>query len=93
MRLSDERIQFICKELVDSLLKKSLIKFRGNAPNLVTALARVVLSDLAIEDQIDAEAQNIIRSMKREIPEGSSEWHSIFLQKKEEIARRKNYIL
>jgi hypothetical protein len=93
MRLSEERIQFICRQIIDALLKKGLIQFRGSKPNLLTALARIVMSDLAIEDQIDAEAQKTISSMKRDIPEGSSEWHSIFIQKKEEIARRKNYIL
>jgi hypothetical protein len=93
MRLSDERIQFICSQIIDSLMKKKLIKFHGRKQNLITALARVIISDLAIEDQIEADAEKAIRSMKRNIPEGSPEWHSILLQLKEEIARRKNYIL
>lgn len=56
-------------------------------------MARVIIQDLRIEDEIEEEAIRIIKSMGREIPEDSPEWVSIFRQKKEELARRRNYVL
>jgi hypothetical protein len=34
----------------------------------------------------------MIEGMKRPIPHGSAEWQAIYSEKKEEIARRRNYI-
>ncbi len=93
MRLSDERIQFIASQISDILLDKNLVTVKGLRNTLKILVARAIIKDLQIEDQIDEEVKNIIASMKRDIPEGSSEWKSIFQQQKEAIAKRLNYIL
>lgn len=93
MRLSADRTNFICSNILDALTKKKLIKYKGLRTALVTQLARVIITDLAEEDEIDAEVERMIESMKRRIPRYSAEWNSIFVQKKEELAKRRNYIL
>jgi hypothetical protein len=93
MRLSEERINHICSKIHDALLNTKRIKYKGLRTTLVTQLARVILTDLAIEAEIDAEVERMIESMKRRIPKYSAEWNSIFVQKKEELARRRNYVL
>lgn len=92
MRLSDERITFIANKIGDALLKKKYIGYQKSKHTLTTQIARTIIKDLQIEDQIDEEVKEIIKSMQREIPEGSSEWVSIFQQQKEILAKRINYI-
>ena len=92
MRLSEDRIQFVAAEIAKELVDKNLIKFSGSKIVLESEIARVILEDLKIEDQIDKEVVEMIDSMQRKVPQGSAEWQAIFMQKKEEIARRKNYI-
>jgi hypothetical protein len=53
----------------------------------------VILEDLRIEDEIDREVVDMIDSMQRKLPHGSAEWQAVYMQKKEEVARRRNYIL
>lgn len=92
MRLSQERIQFIAKQIAKDLLENKLVKFGGSKIVLETEIEKTITEDLRIEEEIDREVVDMIKSMKREIPAGSAEWSAIYSQKKEEIARRKNYI-
>lgn len=93
MRLSEDRIQFVAAQIAKELVDKNMIKFAGSSIVLESEIARVILEDLKIEDQIDKEVVDMIDSMQRKIPQGSAEWQAVFMQKKEEIARRKNYIV
>lgn len=92
MRLSEDRIQFIAGQVAKELKEKNLIKFSGSAIVLESEIARVLHEDLSIEDEIDKEVVEHIDRMQRKPPQGSAEWQAIFAQKKEEIARRRNYI-
>lgn len=92
MRLRDDRIQSIAGQVAEHLVAENLIRFKGMRTSLITIIARVITNDLKIEDRINAEVERMIESMQRKVPRGSAEWNSIFFQKKEELARRQNYI-
>lgn len=93
MRLSEERINFISRQVAKELTGQELIKFKGSEIVLESEIARVIIEDLKIEEEIDREVVEMISNMKRNIPQGSAEWQAIYHQKKEEIARRRNYLL
>ncbi len=92
MRLSEDRIQFIAGQIAKELVDKEMIKFSGSRIVLESEIARVLLEDLKVEEEIDREVVDMIEKMQRKPPQGSAEWQAIFMQKKEEIARRRNYI-
>ena len=92
MRLSEERVEFISEQIEKELRDKKMIAYYNRKRRLKSIIARVIILDLAMEDKIDKEVEKIIRSIKRDIPEGSAEWNSIFQQKKEELAKRYNYV-
>lgn len=93
MRLSEDRIEFINKQILDALITEGLAEVRGRVSTLLAEMSRAVMNDLGKEDKIDAEVDAMIKKMKRDIPEGSSEYRSIFIKKKDELAARYNYIL
>jgi hypothetical protein len=93
MRLSEDRINSIAGQIVEHLINGKVIQYKGMRPRLVALVGRVMMNDLRIEDEINAEVERSIESMKRQVPRGSAEWNSIFFQKKEELARRRNYII
>ncbi len=92
MRLSEDRIHFIAKQVAKELLDKNLIKYGGSTVVLEAEISKVILEDLKIEESIDREVVEMIENMKRAIHQGSAEWNAIYTQKKAEIARRKNYL-
>lgn len=93
MRLSEERIAFINRQILRSLLDEGLVEIKGRESGVLVEMNRTVLEDLSFEDKLDEEVEAMIRGMRRTIPEGSPEWNSIFLQKKEELAARHRYVL
>ena len=93
MRLTEERIEFINRQILTALIDEGLIVVDGRASSVLTDMNRVIFKDLSFEDRIDAEVDAMIKKMKREIPEGSAEYRSIFIKKKDELAARHNYIL
>ena len=92
MRLSEVRIEFIAQQIAQSLTDKKYLGYYNRKLKLPSIIARVMIQDLALEDKIDAEVEKVIKSIQREIPEGSAEWVSIFQQKKEELAKRYHYV-
>lgn len=92
MRLSEDRIHFIAQQIAKELTEKKMVEFRGSRVVLEAEIAKVILEDLRIEEEIDREVVEMIEKMKRNIPQGSAEWSAIYMQKKEEIARRRNYM-
>lgn len=92
MRLSEDRIQFIARQIAKELTDKNLLKFSGSAIVLESEIGRVIMADLKIEEEIDREVVDMIDRMQRKPPQGSAEWQALFMSKKEEIARRRNYI-
>ena len=92
MRLSEDRIHFIAQQIAKELVDTNLVKFAGSRVVLEAEISKVVMEDLKIEDEIDREVTEMIEKMKRNIPQGSAEWNAIYAEKKEELARRKNYI-
>lgn len=93
MRLSEDRIHFIAQQIAKELVDQKLIRYAGSRVVLEAEISKVILEDLKIEDEIDQEVVEMISKMKRNIPQGSAEWNAIYFQKKEEVARRKNYLL
>lgn len=92
MRLSEDRIQFLAGQIAHELQDKKMVEFKGSSIVLESEIARVMDEDLRMEDSIDQEVVEMIDKMQRKIPQGSAEWQAIFAQKKEEIARRRNYV-
>ena len=92
MRLSEDRIHFIAAQVAKELVDTKVVKFGGSQIVLESEISRVVLEDLKIEEEIDKEVVAMIDSMQRKLPPGSAEWQAVYSQKKEEIAKRKNYI-
>ena len=93
MRLSEDRVHFIAQQIAKEVLDSGLVSFGGSRIVLEAEISKVILEDLRVEDEIDKEVVDMISKMKRNIPPGSAEWSAIYAQKKEEIARRKNYIV
>jgi hypothetical protein len=93
MRLSEDRIHFIATQVAKELIDTKQIAFGGSRIVLESEIAKVILEDLRIEDEIDKEVVEMIDKMQRKVPHGSAEWQAIYTQKKEEIAKRRNYLL
>ena len=93
-RFTARQQKAIIDGVIDELQKNGSIKVeREQRDFVITRLAKVVLTDLSTEDQIDREAKRRLRSMPSAPPEGSAEWELLFRREKEQLAARKGYVL
>jgi len=93
MRLSEERINHIAREIVKRWSKSGAIQVTGDRARLETLVAKVILNDLKIEDEIDREARRRLRKMPSAPPEDSPQWEAMFRREKESLAARRGYVL
>jgi hypothetical protein len=93
MRLSEERIAVIAREVANTLLDEELIDLEMDEDRFVFLLESLLLKDLRIEDEIDEEAAAWVRKHRSRIEEGSTEWEVEMERAKEELAVARGYVI
>ena len=99
MRLSEDKVRRIAERLHDELAGQGLLEYRdppgvrpgeGRAAR-VKAIYDFIIADLRVEDEIDAQVEKVLASYSREIR--GTERDVLFRKHKEDIARKRGYIL
>ncbi|MEI6779051.1 MAG: hypothetical protein WCK70_19285 [Chloroflexales bacterium] len=99
MRLSEDKVRRIAERLHDELEKRGLLAYKertgsrrgeGRASR-VKHLYAYIVEDLRREDEIDAEVEQILASYSRDIK--GTERDILFRKHKEDVARKKGYVL
>ncbi|MBW7957464.1 MAG: DUF507 family protein [Deltaproteobacteria bacterium] len=90
MRLSDDRISHIAHLLFDGVWKDDLVDFTDEDKALAE-IKKAMTGYLRVEDEADTAARAKIRSLSREVPEGSREWDILYKKYFEEEASKKGF--
>ncbi len=90
MRLSDDRISHIAHLLSDGIWKDDLVDF-SDEDKALSEIKKAITEYLRVEDEADTAARNKIRSLSREVPEGSREWDILYKKYFEEEASKKGF--
>lgn len=99
MRLSEDKIRRISERLHDELASRSMVRYKealgmkpiqGRAAR-VKELYDFIVADLQKEDELDAEVEKVLATYSRDIK--GTERDILFRKHKEEIARKRGYIL
>lgn len=99
MRLSEDKIRRIAERLHDELAERGLLDYkdaRGMRPgegraSRVKAIYDFIVADLRLEEEIDAEVDRILATYSRELK--GTERDVLFRKHKEEVARKRGYVL
>ena len=99
MRLSEDKVRRIAERLHDELAQRELLSYkeaRGSRPGegraaRVKAIYEFIVADLEREEEIDAEVERVLATYSRELK--GTERDVLFRKHKEEIARKRGYIL
>ncbi|NOK62216.1 MAG: DUF507 family protein [Chloroflexi bacterium AL-W] len=99
MRLSEDKVRRIAERLHDELLQQDLLSYRDpprSKPGVGRA-ARVkeiydfIVADLLMEEDIDREVEKILATYEKDFK--GTERDVMFKKHKEEVARKRGYIL
>lgn len=89
MRLSEDRISHLAHLVADGLWKDDLADYTSDEKAL-QEIKNVIAAFLHVEDDADSTARTMIRSLKRDVPEGSREWEILYKKYfEEEMSKKK----
>ncbi len=93
MRRRDEMAERFAEVLVKRLVERKFIELRGDATVARTAVRKVVVENLGQEEQIDAEAREILQGHSKEIRDSAADYSRLFNLVKGKLARDRGFIL
>lgn len=93
MRLSEERVALLAREITDKLLDDELIDLEIDEDRFTFLVETLILKDLKVEDEIDEEATAWLQKNRRHVEEGSTEWEIEMERIKEELAVTRGYVI
>jgi hypothetical protein len=74
MKLSRDKINDLSHKIVSAASKSRAFRLKKAANDIRLEIVKTMTDLLSTEDKVDRAARQKVRSMKRDIPEGSEEW-------------------
>ena len=78
--------------IVKRLVGRRFVEIKNEA-RVRAALEKVIIANLEAEDQIDAEARQLLQSYARDIREKGLDYRQLFSRTKEKLARERGFVL
>jgi hypothetical protein len=92
MRLTEDRISHISHLVLDLLMQNRNVDALQPEERLLREIKRTITDELRFEDEADAAARRTIRSLSRNVPEGSREWDVLYRKYVEEELNRRRKV-
>jgi hypothetical protein len=93
MRLSKERVKHMAETLAVRLVQEGHVALLGQHKSLVEALDHVVTEELSIEDRLNAEVRQLLKTYERQIENGQVDYQKMFTMIKQKLVRERGIIL
>ena len=93
MKLSKDRIGILTRELVKRLTAGRYIVVDIPESELTRKITEIITEELMMEDRIEAEARQILKSYESDIQKGDVDSHKMFLMIKKKLAKERGIIL
>lgn len=93
MKLSKERISFISRELTNKLIQGKYIEPLIPKEQFVLRLEHIITNELMIEDKINQEVKELLKTYEREIDKGDIDYSKMFNMIKNKLIRERGVVL
>lgn len=92
MRRRDEIATRISEAVLKRLITRRLVEVKDE-PRTRAALQKVILENLQAEEQLDADARQLLQTHARDIREQGLDYRQLFGKAKEKLARDRGFVL
>ena len=93
MRLAKERIQHMAEGLISRLEQQGYIEVTGEKKALRESIQHTITEELAVEDRLNAEVRQLMKTYEREIEQGKADYQKMFAMIKQKLVRERGIIL
>ena len=93
MRISEKKINRICKKIRVLLEKDKNIKLLSDPNTIEAEIKSVLLADLREEDEIEEEAKRILEQHSMLISSENIDYQALLNKAKNQVAKQKGFVL
>lgn len=93
MRLSKERIRHLAVSLSLKLQEEGQLLVTGDKDTLVDALEKTIATELSVEDRLNTEVRELMKTYAGEIERGQVDYQKMFTMIKSKLVRDRGIIL
>lgn len=93
MRLRPEKIEILAKKIVKNFITLKKLQLMAPTDQVEGAVRRVIQSDLKREDDLEQEAEQILKQYRQRIDLQNMSYNTLIARTKQELARKRKIIL
>jgi len=93
MRISKTWVPLLARKITDNILSKNLVKPIAPRERLLSETERLLLEELSVEDRLNDEVREILKSHASEIEKGRMDYRRLFELTKQKLVRERNLVL
>ncbi len=93
MRLKPEKVEYLARQVIEAFKKIKKVEFAAPIADVEGGIKRVILADLKREDDLEKEAEEILRVYKQKISMQNLSYNTLVTKTKQELAKKKKIIL
>lgn len=93
MRVPKTWVPFLAKKVVDKIIFKNLVKPAVPLEKLLKETGEIILEELTIEDRLNEEVREILKSHSTEIEKGRMDYRRLFELTKQKLVKERNLVL
>ena len=93
MRMRRKMIEYAAQTVTDHLLEEEMLGLEGSAEELKAEIARLITEDLLVEDRLNEEVKELLRTHQNEIDRGNVDYSRMFNMVKRKLVQERGLIL
>jgi hypothetical protein len=93
MRFPKTWVPLLTKKIINTVISKDLIKPTVSVEKLLSETEQLILDELAVEDRLNEEVREILKSHVQEIEKGRLDYRRLFELTKNKLVRERNLVL
>jgi hypothetical protein len=93
MRIPKTWVPLLAKKIVENILSKKLVKPIAPQEKLLSETEELIMYELSVEDRLNDEVREILKSHASEIEKGRMDYRRLFELTKQKLVKEKNLVL
>lgn len=93
MRLNKVRVHQMALSVVERLIAGGFLQIEGKPEVVVQQLESVIMSELQVEDRLNADVREMLKQFEREFSEGRADYQKMFTMVKQKLIKERGIIL
>jgi len=93
MRLNKVRVHQMAVSVIERLQSSGLLQIQGKPEVVIQQLESAIVSELQVEDRLNADVREMLKQFEREFTEGRADYQKMFTMVKQKLIKERGVIL